>query len=44
MFEYVKNNPLDVQTGETIDRFAKNLIIIVNYFFEYGFKTTSPDS
>ena len=37
IFEYARSNPQVVHTGESIDRFAKNLIIVVNQFFEYGF-------
>ena len=30
IFEYAKSNPQVVQTGESLDRFAKNLIIVIN--------------
>jgi hypothetical protein len=33
-----------VPTGESLDRFAKNLIIVINSFFEYGFTENGPES
>ena len=37
IFEYSKCPPSEIDTGETLERFAKNLIIVINHFFEYGF-------
>jgi hypothetical protein len=41
LFKYCKSNPKDVCNGESVERFSKNLVIIVNSFFEYGFKAQS---
>jgi len=39
IFEYSSNSPAQGgQSGDTLDKFAKNLIIVVNSFFEYGFE------
>ena len=38
IFSYLRTSPEQVQGGETLDRFAKNLIIVINSFFEYGFQ------
>ena len=37
IFQYAKISPDTVQNMEAAERFAKNLIIILNSFFEYGF-------
>ena len=44
IFQYAKSNPQAVHTGESMDRFAKNLIIVINQFFEYGFTEESESS
>mmetsp|Transcript_13073 Transcript_13073/g.12926 ORF Transcript_13073/g.12926 Transcript_13073/m.12926 type:complete len:146 (-) Transcript_13073:1815-2252(-) len=38
IFEYSQLDPNENIIGESIDKFAKNLIIIINSFFEFGFK------
>lgn len=42
IFEYCKSSPEDVHKGETLDKFAKNLIILINSFFEFGFSGKGP--
>ena len=45
LFQYAKTSPDQIHSSaETLDRFAKNLIVIINSFFEYGFVPRGPDS